>query len=110
MNILCSFLGQRPVLAAWEKRPFSPGVLDGPRASDNHDRHAVKNGMVHGPANRSQGTLDGGVFNPKSTGDIFVLDVDHDESAAGGDVGHQGLLGWGSPILRAHGYLDEWLK
>jgi uncharacterized protein (UPF0548 family) len=38
MRIL--LLNKRPVLDAWEKRPFSPGVLDGPRASDNFDRHA----------------------------------------------------------------------
>jgi uncharacterized protein (UPF0548 family) len=35
------FLNRRPVLDAWEKRPFSLGVLDGPRASDNFDRHAA---------------------------------------------------------------------
>ncbi len=39
MSFLFSF--QRPVLSVWESRPFSPGVLDGPRASDNHDRHAL---------------------------------------------------------------------
>lgn len=40
MNILLP--NQRPDPAAWENRPFSPGVLDGPRASDNFDRHALQ--------------------------------------------------------------------
>jgi uncharacterized protein (UPF0548 family) len=43
MNIL--FPNQRPDPAAWENRPFSPGVLDGPRASDNCDRHALQIGI-----------------------------------------------------------------
>ena len=41
MNILLSFLKQRPDLTAWESRPFSRGVELGPRASDNRDRHAL---------------------------------------------------------------------
>jgi uncharacterized protein (UPF0548 family) len=40
MNLL--FPNQRPDPAAWENRPFSPGVLDGPRASDNIDRHSLQ--------------------------------------------------------------------
>ena len=40
MDIL--FANQRPDPAAWESRPFSPGVLDGPRASDNFDRHLLR--------------------------------------------------------------------
>ena len=43
MNIL--FPNQRPDPAAWENRPFSPGVLDGPRATDNRDRHALQMGV-----------------------------------------------------------------
>ncbi len=36
---------QRPDPAAWENRPFSPGVLDGPRAADDRDRHALLIGV-----------------------------------------------------------------
>lgn len=43
MNLLLP--NQRPDPDAWEKRPFSPGVLDGPRASDNFDRHALQVAM-----------------------------------------------------------------
>jgi uncharacterized protein (UPF0548 family) len=43
MDIL--FPNQQPDPAAWESRPFSPGSLDGPRTTDNHDRHTMLMGI-----------------------------------------------------------------
>ena len=45
MNILLSILNQRPDLVAWKNRPLSQGMQDGPRASDNRDRHALVVGI-----------------------------------------------------------------
>jgi uncharacterized protein (UPF0548 family) len=43
MKILFSW--QRANLSSWEPRDFSPGVLLGPRATDNHDRHEGEVGL-----------------------------------------------------------------
>ncbi len=45
MNIVLTFLGQRPDLSIWEKRDFSPGVQAGAQVSDNRDHHSLLAGI-----------------------------------------------------------------
>lgn len=64
---------QRPDPAAWENRPFSLGVLDGPRASDNFDRHLLQIAieppgppLVEGPFRRAaKAILEYRIFPPQ---------------------------------------------
>ena len=77
---------------------------------DDRDRDPSRMGGIHGPANARERAMNLRVLDPQSAGDIFVLDIDDYEGAAG--VGHGGLLkvnrqkrcgsGRGRPDIASH--------